>query len=293
MPLLFINFSPPAPPLPRFFNHLFNLAHIPLFTLITFTCWQTLSRRFQPLRTTLLFCLTLTLFLGIVIELAQSYSGRSASLSDLRLNLLGLTLFLAIGPGDLPYPSRARRLFGLTATIWLLIECRPLYLSVVDYRSLQDQPTLLSDFETHGQASRWSQGKRVLLNRDPGGFALRVPLSTDTYTGSTLEYFNRNWSPYKSLQLDIYNGDQQPQQIQIKIRDSQAVIDGDLGSMRFDSQRLLKPGWNTFSIPIQKIAQAPQTRRMDLESIHALTLFQMNRTTPGFMLIDNVRLRED
>ena len=171
-----------------------------------------------------------------------------------------------------------------------MFELNPLWLSVTDYNRILRQPELLSDFETSDQTSRWSQGTRSALNSSQGEFALHIALSTDRYTGSTLEHFPRNWLPYQSLHLDLYNGDHQPQQIHIKIRDSQAVMDGDHYSMRFDTEHSLHPGWNTVIIPLQKIAQAPQQRRMDLKNIFALTLFQMNRTTPGFMLIDNVRL---
>lgn len=298
LPLLFINFGLTSPPPARFLSHLFNFAHVPLFILISLAIWLSLSGQIQLHRNRLLFCLTSALLFGIAIELLQSYSGRSASLTDLRLDLLGIMLFLSLGPKPesktttktIPNISSVHHFIRLLVIAWTLFELIPLWQSITDYSKILQQPALLSDFETSGQSSRWSQGRRSALNSSEGAFALHVDLSTERYSGSTLEYLPRNWLPYRSLHIDLYNGDEYQQQIHIKIRDSQAVIDGDHYSMRFDTEYTLSPGWNTVTIALQEVAQAPQQRQMDLQNIFALTLFQMNRTAAGFMLIDNVRL---
>ncbi len=294
LPFLFLNFNGSSPPSPRFTRELFNLCHIPLSLAVAYLAWQAASRHIHRPQRALLVCLTLTILFGATVELLQTLTGRSASWSDIQLNLAGLALFLAIGPGSLPIKPRARRLIALAAIIAIAISLLPLVAAVTDYTHIKRHPSVLADFESAGQLSRWDRGTVIADPDKKGNRVLRVGLGTQTYEGSTLEYLPRNWRNRASLHFEIFiaNADPSPgnTRLHIKIRDSHAVKNGDLFEDRYNRVWRLPPGWNAVDIPIKEIVNGPEHRPMALNSIHAISLFFVHRSSAGVMLLDNLRL---
>ena len=291
LPLLLVKFDIPPPPPPRFWRHLFNFGHVPLFVLIGYLTWRGFLKHTDDTFAALIGSLVLSLLIGITIELVQSLIGRTASWNDLQLDSIGLLLFVVAGPAQLPMNKTSRRLSGIVLIICLTLKLVPLAAASIDYYTLERQPALLSDFESIGQRSRWTRGTLTTVNDQNYNQSLRVSLGTELYEGSTLEYLPRNWKDYSALQLDIFCADQNPALLHIKIRDSQAMIDGDHYEMQFNHVEPISPGWNRIKLSLDQIRNGPRDRSMNLDKIHALTLFFVDRKTPGYMLVDNLRLQ--
>jgi len=50
------------------------------------------------------------------------------------------------------------------------------------------------------------------------------------------------------------------------------------------------PGWNHLRVPLQRVAQAPATRELDLAKVRNLGLFVSNLGRSGALYLDQVRL---
>lgn len=291
LPFLFFDLSSLISPTPRFVSELLNLAHIPLLLLLSYSLWPGLVRYHSTKHRALFSLIIVTIGISVGVEVAQTLIGRFASWVDLRRDLLGLALFIALCPTLFSAPSRFNRILLPLTLFWLLIECLPFSLFLVDYYHLHTHPHVLSDFESPGQVSRWSSGKLVNTVRDDPSRALRIPLTTDLYSGSKLEHLPRNWSDAGTFYLEVFNADSTPQQLNIKVQDSLSVKEGNDYSMRFNGVQSIQPGWNSINIPIHAIREAPHHRPMQISDIHSIELFVTNRPTPGYLLVDNLRLR--
>ena len=299
LPLLFVDFNPDFSQTPRFIKELYNLAHVPLFLLVSFLTWRWLHKPVFNMETGIslrfLTWLSLVISAAILIEFLQSLtSHRFASLLDFRRDLLGFALFIIHFIRPIPINLIWQRLAkGFTAT-WLIIELVPLTVFLVDYSAIVFQPNLLSDFESVGQTSRWNRGETIKPNtaaKNPDHLSvLKVELGTQRYEGTSLEHFPRGWSHATNFHVEVYSADTRPQKLHFKIDDLAAIKLGNQYSMRFNSNRLIRPGWNTINIPIALIRNGPADRKIDLSQIFSVTLFFVDRQQPGYMLIDNLRL---
>ena len=77
----------------------------------------------------------------------------------------------------------------------------------------------------------------------------------------------------------------------LKIEDTRSIAAGYRHDMRYNGELQLLPGWNQFSVPLQIIRTGPETGQLDLERIVALSLFEIDRKRPGYLLLDNLILK--
>ena len=59
---------------------------------------------------------------------------------------------------------------------------------------------------------------------------------------------------------------------------------------RFNRTYHLNPGWQTITIPLEEIRNAPRQRPMQMEAIDNFAIFAIRLTRPRTIYIDNVRL---
>ncbi|RLA12519.1 MAG: hypothetical protein DRQ52_07830 [Gammaproteobacteria bacterium] len=299
-PLLFINFNLYSTPTPRYAKELSNLAHVPLFALISYWVWYWIehwsgrqaSSSVTSTRRIFILWLLVCITIALITEQLQTLTGtRYASWTDIRRDCLGLTLFLAAYPALANIGLPGRRLLATVAITWLLIELIPLGIYSRDYYAILRHPDILADFDTIGQRSRWNRGELVATSDSDGQSALKIKLGTELYSGTSLEYLPRNWNDWTTFHLEVFCADSTPQSLHFKIDDSQAITDGNSYLMRFNATEHLQSGWNSIDIPIEAIRNGPADRKMDMAQIYSVTLFFSHRTAPGFMLLDNLRLR--
>ena len=76
----------------------------------------------------------------------------------------------------------------------------------------------------------------------------------------------------------------------LRINDATHDRNEGLFSDRYNGRLEVTPGWNHFRIPLEDIASAPETRRMNLARMIRLLLFTSGVTEPRWIYLDNLRL---
>ena len=237
--------------------------------------------------------LVLVLAIGILIEIVQSgLVGRLSSWIDVLRNLGGGIIGLAWVCWEIVTRKQRRKLLLVMVSV-AIISTIPLGLALMDEsRARRDFP-LLSTFETKGELSRWQAKTEISRVENPvrqGRFALRLPLTTDMYSGISLEYFPEDWQGMKGLSLSIYNPEQSEIQMTFRVHDRLHVEGEQIYADRFNRLLTMQPGWNDIFIAMDEIKNAPQGRKMDLENIYGFGLFVSRLKVGKVIYIDDVRL---
>ncbi len=289
LPLFFAGpgISPASP-----VNQLTCLGHFAYFAL---SAWALLRlpclAGFGLWRKSALIVPALFLF-GLVIEIVQPFFGRTASVRDLGINMLGVAFVLC-------FMVTARR----TVPVFFLISGRAAVLGLCfavfyvpaitlwDMHQAARQFPVLSDFETRFQHKRWSHGKIVQDVSRYGDSSLRVYLdNARQYPGTTMTHGFGNWQEYSCLALSIYNPEAVPLNIHISIRDQGHGEGGRGFGNRFDDRFEIGQGWHDLRIPVQDIKAGPRDRELDLSRLRSMVVFSMNLSEPRTIYLDNIQL---
>ncbi len=277
---------------PRSLKAFWNLGHFFFFALLVLVLdshWRS-ERRSILFRILAMF--TTSVGLGLGIELIQlDIPGRTCSLSDVVTDLSGgaLTLLWTTGRG---LPSGRLILSGLVSIIILVFNLAPIATALTDeYRSYREFP-LLAGFESKAELSRWGNGQgRLSLVSSPrlqGNYSAKVVLTTDKYSGVSLQYFPSDWSGGKALAFDVFNPGE-PITLHYRVHDERHN-DNQSYTDRYNGRTILKYGWNEIVIPLADIIEAPQGRKMDVKKISGFGIFVMQQTKRRILFLDNVRL---
>ncbi|MGB5984428.1 MAG: hypothetical protein WBG37_03920 [Desulfobacterales bacterium] len=270
------------------------MGHILFFALLTYQL-QAIPRfrNFSYLRQGVL-ALATALILGLGIELIQSGIQRTLDGEDLLKNGLGALVGAAF------LLSARRRITGKTLAgfqilvgILTALGIYPLLTAGVDeYRAWRQFP-ILADFETCWELERWTGGAQFDISDEvsfQGQRALRVDLNTETYSGVALSYFPQNWSGYSRLRMEVYNPAEDPLVLTCRIHDARHTRGPQDYHDRFNRRFTILKGWNTMTIELAQVAQAPRARTLDLSRIRGLGLFSVRLSQPRTVYLDGVRL---
>ncbi len=278
----------------RSFSAFWNLGHIIYFSLLSyaFSKWGWLTR--HTLTRQWLFVLSVTLFSGILIEVLQSgIPNRTADPVDVIRDLTGSFLFLSFSPVYSRGLGKIKTILRTVAIILLLIQLKPLAISLLDEGIAWQQFPLLSNFETPFELNRWHATAKMTIKHIPSiadGHIMEIALSTAHYSGVELRYFPGDWRKYKTLELSIYNPQTRPLSITCRIHDLQHTQGEQRYSDRYNHGFVLLAGWNKIKIDLNDVALAPQHRKMDLRQIRNLGIFVTSLPQPRIIFLDNVKL---
>ena len=279
----------------RSFRHAWDLGHIIYFALATLllTGWQPVARLSPVIQWALILCITLVA--GVLIELVQSGMQRNPDINDILRNMTGSMLILSFGPlGTLVRPRQWKVLLQVAVVMVLLLQLWPLAKSLLDEHAARTRFPLLADFESAFEIDRW-RGDEVLsiesLPQATTGKVLRVPLSTEQYSGAGLFYFPGDWKRFNLLYISVFNPDEKSLQVTFRIHDRQHTQGDRSYEDRFNRRVLLRPGWNHVEFDLNEVASAPTHRRMDMGSVRGLGIFATSLDEPGVIYLDNARLQ--
>jgi len=273
-----------------------DLGHVAFFFAATLAWikwgWSSRSGSYVRLWVLALGCVTV---IGICVEGMQALFGRSAALSDLFRNLVGAVLALAFwGVGGKWKATWMRPALRSVALLILVVALSPLAVALSDEISASRTFPVLSDFETPFQLSRWTSDVVLTIERNTvreGDGALKVPLSTARYSTASLQYFPGDWSGTSLLEASIFNPDERPLELVIRVNDEWHDKHGMRYDDRFNRVFTIAAGWNYLAIPIADIVAAPRDRAMDLTRIEGLSFFTVELPEPRTIFIDQVALR--
>jgi len=288
--LLFVG-GPDASTL-RSFRYLWGMGHLFSFALWTYfyTNWRTQT----TFKRQLLEVLLLVFIVGGLVELIQGQIGREASWIDLGNDLIGGlagVVFFSSVKNTLPFWNLKCLQLGVLLLIFWSFS--PVAKVVIDDVIAREQFPLLSGFETPLEVSRWSGSARRKVVNDihfSGTSALQIQLSTHLYSGLGLKDFPRDWSAYRFVSLQVFNPDSEPLKLHFRIHDRYHYEHDNAYSDRFNTSFILSPGWNHLQVPLDKVAHAPKTRRLDLTHVAGMGVFIGKLPQKRIIYLDDVRL---
>lgn len=285
-------------PLPRgnwFIIALLNMAHAPAFALLSFfVMWFARGR----VSWWLAACLTVLVAasLGAGTEWLQTFVGREVSWEDFQADLVGGVIGVLLNiPQAVVTGRRWLAWICVTGVSCVLVASVSQYsLSILLDMALRDpDPALLGSFETRWELSRWyGESVRCRPTTDfvtHGEQGLHIQFSPEPqYASFRLARMARDWTPYRSLVLDIYLPGETAAELHIKVHDE---AHNDEPEDRFNGTLRLRPGGHRYTINLSDIAAAPQGRPMDMQRVKTLTLFTANLQAPLNIVLDHIRLQ--
>jgi hypothetical protein len=184
----------------------------------------------------------------------------------------------------------------LTAGVSIVIVCAafvPLGRVVLDeYRGARDFP-LLAGFESGLELGRWTGGRggmaQVTEPHVQGKHSARITLTTDTYSGTALNYFPGDWRGRQALAFQVFNPGQ-PLTLHYRVHDAFHRGEMQTYAERYNGRSLLTEGWNEIVIPMADILAGPEGRVMDLARIRGFGIFVVQQKELRVLFLDNVRL---
>lgn len=280
----------------RSYRYAWNLGHIFAFSLWAYVLlhsWKSISK--APFLKQCIWILLITLFSGILIELLQRNIDRTPSVDDVLKDLLGSLITLVFFVPSRKHISRmSLRILQCGVFFLILLAIFPLTKAFIDESIARKQFPVLSTFETPFERERWSSNNSELtIDHDivkHGKSSLKVSLTTTQYSGVFLAHFPEDWRNFSFLWLDMFNPSSELLKIYCRVHDRLHITNGFPYDDRFNSTFILNRGWNTITIPMEQILNAPVSRTMDLANIKGFGIFVASLPTPEVFYVDNVRL---
>lgn len=279
----------------RVLKEVWNLGHILAFAGLMILVIK-ISKTYSNLPLSVQFILAgiLAGLLGLSIEVVQRYTGRTFSLNDVLLNVIGaLTAVALYSPKLRTADGRIVIVVRLVMILCILVVSKnAIIFSFDSYQAHRQFPVLL-DLSNPFELTRWrgNSVKYKVANFEQTS-GLQAEFRPAKYSTLILDHFPRDWSGYKNIKFVAYNAENDKIKIEIRIHDLTHVKSGAYYSDRFNGRLNLKPGWNTMIISLHDIKQAPRKREMDMRQIHQLMLYFPNLSVPKKLLIRDIRLTD-
>ena len=278
----------------RAWNEVWNLGHIGAF-LIVWTFLFKLFPRFSRLSLVQLVAVVVltTLVLGELIEIVQGWIGRDDELQDVWDSGVGAMLALGFCSVQINALARWPRMaWRALAVIALVVVPWTVWSNLADVVVMSRQFPVLSNFTTPFEMTRWQSNRAGLSLQTAAGSQpyLAVEFRPGQYSTVILKYFHRDWRAYKKLVLDVTNPEKQPYRVILRIHDRWHQRHHFAFSDRFNRTLMLKAGRQHIVIALADVANAPKTRKMDMQALEDLQLFTMGSTTYHRLYIHSVYL---
>ena len=282
-PLFFV--GGPTPYSNPLFRALWDCGHIVFFAALMLAVQVKLKLSHWRV----IFAISLAvLYVGGAIEIIQAHTGRDGNWRDVSRDIIGAWL----GLFWLLHASRWVWCARIVTLLLILPDIMNVFVAGYSQaRALQQFP-VLANFESAIELSAW-QGdiERVELPLASGNHVLKVHFNKSQYANVSLKYFFHSWQGYRVLSFDVYNPDQNPVNLVMRVSDVQHDKGSNLYRDRFNHQLRINSGWSHVEIPVSDILHAPATRLMHLDSIASITLFSMRLPVERNIYLDNVKLQ--
>jgi len=296
----------PVPIITRQGAALMDLAHAPLFGLVTLVAFFQLPPVLRSVPSAIVIGIVMTLASGL-IELAQELTGRSSSWSDLWANVLGVTAALCLGLARESASTRRRGLLAASAVAALVVASVPGSVQLWDARRQKRDVPMIASFEDRLELSRWrflsADGQLTPEHVTAGRLSLRIDLHAGKSPGVFMLWPPNDWrevhrgagnastgnsAPAAALVFDVWLSEGPPLDVVVKIVD----LYHNYGhpSDRYERPTRVPAGTHRVSIPLDLIAHAPISRQMDLSQIRLLQFYIEMLDRPRTLFVDNIHL---
>ena len=292
----------------RLWSRIFDLAHAPVFFFMVLAVAGFVDPgsvglsqqcgRLRAVRTGEIMLISGGCFLvGCLGEFLQAFSGRSPSTGDLIANGTG------VASGAMWLCSRQvigrRRVWSVIA-VFALLACAMIGPVFGIWGAIQQQVDfpMLASFERSSDLGAWN-GKNATIGRTAdwaiaGQYSLQVDLSPGRFSGVNLVWPVRDWSDYDHLRWDMHNPAATAISVTVKIYDVPHMFQGYQRADLFHTTVEIPPASvYELSIDLKDVANAPETRAMDMKQITAVELVVEDLPTSRILYLDNMRLVGD
>lgn len=276
------------------YHALWNLGHPFCFALTTFYILKQYLQNYTFPKQAL-FILFFTMILSLLIELLQEELNRTFDWSDIILNILGSCLILVWSTlkENKPYSPRYNSII-LTIILLLTIILFPIYQAILIQLKIHQTFPILSVFNEKIELKKW-KGDNISLTRNTTPYSSEYSLqatmlASRKYNPVTLKHFSKNWSGFKSLEINVELDSKRPIELCVRITDIQHDISDQKYDDRYQQCFKLSTKNNTFMIPIGDIQNAPLKRQLDINHISEVTLFSRNLTINRNIYIHSIEL---
>jgi hypothetical protein len=273
------------------FKSAWNLGHILFFALLTLAVqpWRIWTGWYLWGTATLAI-----LMLGTGIELLQHGANRQLDWQDIFRNQVGAWTILAARPlASLTWQSRPM-VWPLRLLVAALLAAEigaTARVAVQQYQVSQLLPALY-DFSQPDPSPFWDGIIKPVTDHaaDAHERALRISLSTARYSGVSLHNLPEDWRDYDRLIIDLYNPQDHPLPMILRINDMEHDLGDNDYNDRFNTRLSLAPGFNQFKLDLDRIRTAPEGRSMNMQAIRRLILFTVALPEPKTLYLSEIRL---
>jgi VanZ family protein len=278
----------------RSFKAFWNLGHIVYYALLPIALFALTRKKPRTLRVQITIILIVTLLLGIIVELFQANFNRTPDVGDLFRNMIGAAFGIAfILPDRKTIPKRTLRILQTITIILVATQIYPIAAALTDEYQAHSQFPVLADFENPFERQRWTGGAVMTIDdtiAHTGKHSLRVSLDTTLYSGVSLNYFPGDWTGFTRFQFSVYNPSPEPLTITCRIHDLAHTQGIQRYEDRYNHTFTLTQGWNTITIELGDVKNAPANRPMDMHHIRGIGLFATHLPHPRTINIDTLNL---
>lgn len=259
---------------PALVNEIQDAGHAPAFALMTLALFALLRRRFPaPAAQPWLICAIIMPALGVLTEWLQSITGRDASWTDLRSDVLGTSFALLVvamrEQRTRPGASMWRALMPSAALLLAVLAFVPLAWTVAAYLArAQASPVI------------WSEDSRMLKR-----FSHEY---TGRWSGLAIDEVLPDWRGFGTLVVTVRNLANTPQDVAVRVHD---LTHDNSYEDRFQRSTRLEPEERRrLRFSLDEIREAPQGRAMDLQRMRSIIIFQDTGGAPAPFKVIEVRL---
>lgn len=276
------------PSTPRILGVLNNTAHAPVFGALALVVLRLIRLYRSSAARSSDYGLAFVVAVGAggLVEIAQAFMDRDASLEDLGTDALGAGCALGIAagfdrrlwPAKIRFASQfAAAVLGLCCGLWALF---PLGQTIVAYVDRATAFPVLARFSSprdlyfigSGTARLSLQPLPARWARPGDNLSLRIDFTTTVWPGVSHDEPEPDWRGFSTLVLDVTNPDEAPLRLTVRVHDA---AHDQRHADRFNRAFEVMPSNREFlRIPIQDIRAGPVDRLLDLAQVAGIVVFE-------------------
>lgn len=279
----------------RVLDATWDLGHLLLFLIIGYSLYYFIpGLKDYTLVKQYVCVLILSALIGLTIEGLQILTGRTSSLSDVGLDVIGGVFAVTLYSPMVVKISRHYRIMVWCLMLLLLsLSIKTLVSYLWDGYILKTEFPLLGDFEKTVERSRWSGLGGISISREhasKGTQSLKIEFNSGKYSGAKLINLVHDWTGYEHLKIDIYYPKSASLKLVLSIYSEENTETASNYNYRFNKNILLQHGWNKITLPINDIKMALPGGVDSLSKIAGLMVYLVNESESQVVYLDNLRL---
>jgi len=279
-----------------FWNALQNSGHGLVFLLITFIAINTFVRRNSRKPLLLVVILIIVFLLGVLIELAQHYSGRGASSNDLIMNSVGIVIGAALCLQTNGQVKLAERIVLVPLTIVLISWClhKPAILLVSNLISpslpvVMNFESIASPYKIHTDKTRVQISEHQPTWPDNNTKSIKVTFSPGRESNFGIMEPPKNWSNYNWLTFRAFSQYATSKKLILRV-DDQSIGIPDYSFMTISVN--VPTGSSLINVPLEQLASDKRlANKPSLDQITVMYLYIPDNETLTTLYFDDFELK--